>query len=951
MNGTRLEILKDGQWLDLVLSTDEEIQYNAVINKVGEVSSREISHTNTFSLAPVWLNTQRLGLNVFSPLELSKALNRKYEAKYYVEDKLLQKGFLVINNTDTGTVKVNFIDESLQITEVWGTTTYQELLRNTTLPFPADYQAAINELLGYNMPKGVVLTPTSEIGTRGYKLCLFPNNLNAIGEKFQLNNAEVRVDDAFNPYQSRPIFNAISLFDLATVGFGYTPIFDPSVDWDRVKRTYIVDKGLDASAKGNNGIQQVQHPTVSNAGNFFSSEPSTLNGSTTYTIKHMYDFSASVSKRPVDIANFSTPGHMEPYGDPTSKPWNTHNVIFTPSVEVGNVGTINIKADTYTNSTNADFTTISFIGIWKNLTAGSPTVDTVVASRGPFISSGPLTENTPTTKDGFDLTLDKVVFDTVPTGADPDGLIGMAVVVRKSSLTGGVFSMYNLKVTETYLPAGVVAYDNFGQYLPETVDLTHAAPNETIKSLLTSIMHKEGILINIDNNSKEIKFFTYGAYEQQKFDGNFSDWSKYLQKYDPFIFNTDYGNNYAKKNRIGLAEPFQGNTFDIYLQNQGFESKYKDYTTNYSQKFKDVENVREIFNTTTPYLEFENKGLGLVEFLGTLGQLSQQRADGTIQGNFTGLAEIANVNGQDLPGGVNEWYKLVDEAIRIDLIFLLPTEIIRNLNLSEPIFIEEVNGWYIIEEISEYINGRKPVVVKVIKLIDDLRGLGTGPGTQEPPPAPSITLDSTANPPNSFGQFTWEIVTNYSFNNYAPTGGVTIKAIQYTDYPVNGGVPTGIERSDTINISASQHTFASPMELTANDCGVFEIVITDATFSVVSNSDFVMIDCPSGPGSGISITATAVTAGSDPAVTDVTYEFQNFTPVSATLEIFSHDAVNLTKVGPALYTNSSLNLTANTIHAINNINLPNVPTYGNNYIIELTTDTITQTHLIPIVAP
>jgi len=100
----------------------------------------------------------------------------------------------------------------------------------------------------------------------------------------------------------------------------------------------------------------------------------------------------------------------------------------------------------------------------------------------------------------------------------------------------------------------------------------------------------------------------------------------------------------------------------------------------------------------------------------------------------------------------------------------------------------------------------------------------------------------------------------------------------------------------------------------------------------------------------ISILATPVTAGSNPAITDVTYEFINFTPISATMEIFSYNTVGNTKVGSALYTNNSLNLTSGA-HVINDINLPNVPTYGNNYIIELSTNTITGTLEIPIVAP
>lgn len=809
--GTRIEIYKNLQWKHLVLRDNDAIKYNAVINKVGEVSTREISHTNTFSLAPVWQNTQALGLNIFNAKDLAKALNTKYRAKYYVEDKLFQEGFLVINNTKGGTIQVNFIDEALDITEKWGSTTYQELLRDDTLAFPLDYQNAINELFEYDMDKTAVLTPLSEVGTRGHNLCLFPNNLNTIGDVFQLDENENRIDDAFNPYQSRPVFNAISLFDLATVGYGYTPIFDPSVDWQKIMRTYMVDKGLLESANGNNGIQQIQHPTVSSAGSPFYVDPPDFGAPIqTYTIKHLYDFSAGVSKKPGQVENFSEPVLFQtftgaPFYPPPSQPWLNENVIFTPDVQAGNVGEINIKGDTVVTSTNGDFTDITIIGIWKNITLGSPTVDSVLAQRD-FNGNitGPLVENTPITATQFDVTLDKSVLDTVPSGADPDGLVGISVIVSKTFLNGGVFNMGNLQVTETYLPVGVVAYDDYGQYLPDIVDLTHAAPKETIKTLLSGIMHKEGILMDIDNKNREVKFFTYGAYEQQKFDGNFSDWSKYLQKYDPLLHNTNYGNAYAIKNRIGLNTPYNGNTSDIILENQGEDSKYKDFTTNYLQKFKDISNVKEVLNTNTPYLEFENKGLGLVEYGGNLGQLSQRRANGSVQGDFTGLAAMINVNGSILPNGVVEWYKLVDEAIRVDAQFLFPSDVIKQLDLSEPVFIEGMGGWYIIEEVSEYENQGTPVEVKLIKLIDDLRGLGTGPSQGDPPVDPEINLVSSSGQPNGVSSFVYFISNHVTFYGYIPNS-ATIKAVQYDGDPNSGGVPTGFEINQSVDIPPYQN--------------------------------------------------------------------------------------------------------------------------------------------------
>jgi hypothetical protein len=168
---TRIEIYKDELWQALRLEQDAAIKYNAVINKVGKVATREISHTNTFSLPHVHHNIQVLGLNVFNPSELAKAMNSKYIARYYVEDKILQSGFVVINNTNEGKININFIDESLELTAKWGSTTFQELLQDEVIEFPTDYATAISELRNYDMDKTALLTKLPNVGTRGYSLC------------------------------------------------------------------------------------------------------------------------------------------------------------------------------------------------------------------------------------------------------------------------------------------------------------------------------------------------------------------------------------------------------------------------------------------------------------------------------------------------------------------------------------------------------------------------------------------------------------------------------------------------------------------------------------------------------------------------------------------------------------------------------------------------------------
>ena len=227
----RIEILKGSEWVELYLGEEGNIKYNTLINRVGSMSQREISHSNTFSLPYVHQNIQALDINVFNPTKLAKAFNSKYLAKYYVRDKLQQEGFLVINNSENGAINVNFIDGALNIVEKWGSMNYYELLSSETLPIPEPYRTALNEMKDYNMAKDIILTPLTNMAGKNYPVAKFPNNLNAIGDKFQkpAEGFGNRLPDTFNPYQSRPIFNTKALFDIAIETFGYTPYFDDSV--------------------------------------------------------------------------------------------------------------------------------------------------------------------------------------------------------------------------------------------------------------------------------------------------------------------------------------------------------------------------------------------------------------------------------------------------------------------------------------------------------------------------------------------------------------------------------------------------------------------------------------------------------------------------------------------------------------------------------------------------
>lgn len=686
---TRLEIFVDGVWQYLELWGRSSIKYNKIVNRIASINSREISHSNTLSLPPNYHNRNILGINVFNKTQLAKALNSKYEAKYYIEEKLVQEGFLIINTATNEDIKVNFIDSSLDVIDKWGSTKFRDLLNSQHLEIPSDYRDAIEEMKKYLLPTDEVVNFLSKVGGRGYNLCLFPNNLNAIGDKYMLDKNEDRPNDSFNPYQSRPIFNAKSVFDLASLAYGYTPIYDSSVDWNQVGDTFIVPSGMNNNFV-DEGVTTPFSTTVY--------EPSlVITGLTTKRVS--VRASAARSEKPNNINGWVSP----------EVGWNTSyqdlNTIFKPDLDVQSNGVVRYKVRfTSGNTTTADNT----YGIWYDNTGLGVVFKSLFIDNAELLDSGTLQYE-----------INKLQLFNSPSNAGD--FIGIISTVE----TNG--DILNFQITESFLPIESVSYDERGQFESQSVDLTYAAPSNTIKELLIGLMSQFGVLMNIDNKNKEILFYNYARYLRERLEGNFTNLSDYILEHEDYGYNTDFGNDFGKLNEVGLQDSFKGNTYFVAIENQGNDSKLKDFQRNLSNKFKDISKVNRIPNTNTSYIEYENTGLGLVYHGYELGKLTQIRfyenpSEGsstfTSQGEIIGVPAVENFKFSYLPLGVFEWYRIVDQSVKANPKFLLPSDLVRNLDLTIPIYIEQMGGFYAIEEISEYENAQEKVIVKVIKIVE-----------------------------------------------------------------------------------------------------------------------------------------------------------------------------------------------------------------------------------------
>ena len=83
------------------------------------------------------------------------------------------------------------------------------------------------------------------------------------------------------------------------------------------------------------------------------------------------------------------------------------------------------------------------------------------------------------------------------------------------------------------------------------------------------------------------------------------------------------------------------------------------------------------------------------------------------------MPAIKNVVEDQLASSTNDWYTLIDKSIRAKAKFLLPLSVFKKIDLTYPVFINDLNGFYIIEEIEQYVSGEQEVVINLIKLPDE----------------------------------------------------------------------------------------------------------------------------------------------------------------------------------------------------------------------------------------
>lgn len=707
----RVFVHNDVDWDELDLTDGNGVRYNSLVNLITKPSERKISHSNTLSLPLTSNNIKSLRLNLFNHLDLASKLNKKYRALVKSGEQTIRECYLVINNTH-GDINVNLIDKSLDLLDLWGSTTFRQILTDDAIiaNMPTAYQDTIREMQDYYIEISNVLPQLSHISGLTVPLAEFPNSLNPIGDKFNIKSDKDRQSDTdFNSRQSRPVFNARSFLEASCYAFGYSPILDNDIDIVKLQDTYITPKStqnpsIDESAKtsisfsSNTGAQyeDLAHPD-------FRRE---------IMLYKRHDFPNDDDGKwitPNEVPNFVP--SLAFWGDASH--WGDDACIYQPTLTQSTYGTIFYENAIFDANSDKRRTRVFVKALYENALTGGPVVwkdVTHTPDRTNWVEGVGLGD--------LSFTIEKEQLVSPPTGGKK--FIGIMVAVQADTWLDQFYSDIVAKqsdVIETYREWEGILYDEHLQYeLGTYPDLRLEAPDTFIKKLMSSILNNSGLLIDIDEESKKVTFYPYDRYETKFNNSDFVNISDYVIKGTRPRFDTNFGTQYGQINRFQLTSPYPGNTFDLKLTNQDVDSKLDILVTNTVKEFKDVS---EVIRLTNRY-EFTNKDLGLVESArdsgGNLVNLSLTQAD--IDGVSIGAISLPHINNYNygvLPKGVTTWYSLINKGVRVTDEFIIPNDVYKGISLKDLFFVDKLGGAVIIEEIKEYKDQYTPVAISFIR--------------------------------------------------------------------------------------------------------------------------------------------------------------------------------------------------------------------------------------------
>jgi len=739
MNGFEIKVVVSGGYEALELYSGSKVSYNSIMNKIGNLSTREISHSNTFSIPKTVTNNRILNLNEFNYDSLARGLNEKFRAQTLFDGVKIGDYYLVINKTDDKDIKINLLDKSYDLLDKWRSITFHEILTNSSYytGFPQSYQDQLLSLKEYEwyLDEGIAQIPS----INGTPICWFPNTVNQVGDSF---NTEQpfggsaseeegrRLEMGYlNPAQSRPIWNVYKFLEMVCLAFGYTISYGSEVNQTDLKQLGIVSP--DANKSSTSTVEDRDF-TIVNSSEILPIESYTfieiVNGEDPPDLRYEYGcvYGSGVSGLKIVTPSslltsipdaetllgafdgfFVSPDGVEA--------WKTSGCMITPDV---------VAEDTELTYEH-DLDPRIGVTIQQN-----PGVGSEIGFKDTRFSlwknaSGNVAAVLRTTTDNLMGEMAKA-----PSNFFQSDFIGVVQItyyrwgyIDQSNYTQitPLPHLVNYSVREQYSEVIGDNINDVDEYVVDegTTDLTFGAPRTKILELVSGILKYRGLILNINQEDETVLVTSYTDILNNGTLGNYIDLSDEFLPNLKSTFNTDFGKDFGKVLDIGLRTPFPGNKspYDLPFTN-GVELKYADSVEYLNSTYSDIIKLLQIRNPGfSEFLEVSADSLSLVKYISNITDRGIYNSDTSYLTNpYMNSAYLSFSNTDSAT--LHSWLDLIAKGVKVTAKFSLSVSKYNSIanNMDFPVYIQGLRGFFIVDEIKEYNGSDTITEIRLIKI-------------------------------------------------------------------------------------------------------------------------------------------------------------------------------------------------------------------------------------------
>lgn len=305
--------------------------------------------------------------------------------------------------------------------------------------------------------------------------------------------------------------------------------------------------------------------------------------------------------------------------------------------------------------------------------------------------------------------------------------------IRTSDIKINEFSFRNIKS----LPLTGISIDKDTLEFPTTGSGSFLPflPEMSCYDYFMGLCTMNGILVSGDSTDKKINFTSYKHIKDKKLVGNYVNWSKYLVSVESS--DSDFGSEFFNSSIQQNSNAMKSNKRMFDLNSDLYESKGVVLESEFSDaiSYKTEINFPNLITDGTAIVyktdnrlpsetyysrhlqkEVEESAITSPDDINQPGQIGDFHVNWFKDYNYNYLDEVYDINLNPTAGHFKDYIDIVNNSSKIKTEMILPIRVIKELDLFKPVFIEELHAYFIIESITDWVDGSTPCEVNLLKI-------------------------------------------------------------------------------------------------------------------------------------------------------------------------------------------------------------------------------------------